>query len=103
MLRIGRVEQGVGKHAVCKFGDPAYHEMVNVIRNCPNGNSFVPSMQWPELQSSLATGTYHSRVLVRLAKLKSEIHKPLFELFRKPWACGKAANEKYKLFMINQV
>jgi len=42
-------------------------------------------------------------MLVRLAKIKSEIHKPLLELFRQPRACGKAANEKYELLMINQM
>jgi len=42
-------------------------------------------------------------MLVRLAKLESEIHEPLLELFRQPRACGKATNEKYELLMINQV
>jgi len=42
-------------------------------------------------------------MLVWLAKLKSEIYKSLFELFRKPRACGKAANEKCELLMINQM
>ena len=71
--------------------------MVNVVRNCPNGNGFAPSMRWPELQPSFTIGTDHSRVLVRHAKLKSKIHKSLFELFGQPWTCGKATNEEYKL------
>jgi hypothetical protein len=41
-------------------------------------------------------------MLVRLAKLKSKVNKPLFELFGKPRACGEAADEKYELLMINQ-
>ena len=39
---------------------------------------------------------------VRLAKLKSKIHEPLFKLFGKPWTCGKTANEKRELLVINQ-
>jgi len=39
---------------------------------------------------------------VRLAKLKSKIHEPLFKLFGKPRACGKAANEKRELLAISQ-
>ena len=42
-------------------------------------------------------------MLVWLAKLKSEIHEPLFELFRKPRTRGKAANEKCELLMIDQM
>ena len=42
-------------------------------------------------------------MLVRLAKLESKIHESPLELFGQPWACGKAANEKCELFMINQV
>ena len=33
----------------------------------------------------------------RLAKLKSEIQKPLLNLFGEPRTCGKAADEKCKL------
>jgi len=42
-------------------------------------------------------------MLVRLAKLEPKIHKPLFELFRQPRTCGKAANEKCELPMNNQM
>jgi len=48
-------------------------------------------------------GADHSRMLVRLAKLESKIHEPPLELFGQPRACGKAANEKCDLFVINQV
>ena len=44
----------------------------------------------------------HSRMLVRLAKLESKIHKPLFELVGQPRARGKAPNKKCELYMINQ-
>ena len=40
--------------------------------------------------------------VVRLAKLESKIRKPLLELFGKPRTCGKAADEKCELLMINQ-
>ena len=40
--------------------------------------------------------------VVRLAKLKPEILKPLLELFRQPRTRGKAADEKRELLMINQ-
>ena len=43
----------------------------------------------------------HSRVFVRLAKLKFKIHEPFFELFGQPRACGKPANEKYELLVVN--
>ena len=41
-------------------------------------------------------------MLVRLAKLKTKIHKPLFKLFEQPRTCGKATNEKCELLMISQ-
>ena len=41
-------------------------------------------------------------MVVRHAKLESEIHEPLLELFGQPWTCGKAANEKCELLMIYQ-
>jgi len=39
---------------------------------------------------------------VRPEKPKPEIQKPLLELLGQPRACGKPANEKCKLLMINQ-
>ena len=39
---------------------------------------------------------------VRFEKLESKVHKPFFELFGKPRACGKTANEKCELLIINQ-
>ena len=101
MFRIGGVVWGVGKYTTCEFRDPACYEMVNIIRNCPEGNGFIPT-RWSGLQLALTPETDHSRVRVRLAKLKSKIHKPLFELFGQPWTCGKAANEKCELLTINQ-
>jgi len=41
-------------------------------------------------------------VRVRLAKLKSKIHEPTFELFGQPRVRGKPANEKRELLTINQ-
>ena len=40
-------------------------------------------------------------MLVRLAELESKIRKPSLELLGQPWTCGKAANEKYELLMVN--
>ena len=39
---------------------------------------------------------------LRPEKLKSKSHKPLFELFEQPRICGKAANEKCELIVVNQ-
>ena len=44
----------------------------------------------------------NSRVRVRRAKPESEIHEPHLKLLGQPRICGKAANEKYELLMINQ-
>ena len=48
-------------------------------------------------------GADHSRISVWFAKLESKIHESPLELFGKPRTCGKVANEKCELFMINQV
>ena len=54
-------------------------------------------------QFPLATRKDHSRMhVVRLAKLESKIRKPLLELFGQPRTCGKAANEKCELLMVNK-
>ena len=58
-------------------------------------NDHCNSLSW-----LLARG--HLRIFVWLAKLKSKIRKPLLEFLRKPRTCGKPANEKCKLFMINR-
>ena len=44
----------------------------------------------------------HSRVRVRLAKLKSKIRKPPLELFVQPRTGGKATDEKCELLTVNQ-
>jgi len=86
---------------VREFRDPGCHEMVDVIRNRPDGNSFV-SVRQPTLQPALTSGTDCSRMRVRLAKSKSKIQQPLLELFGQPCTVGKAANEKCELIVINQ-
>ena len=42
MLRIEELVWDITEHAVREFRDPACHETVNVIRNCPDSNGFVP-------------------------------------------------------------
>ena len=42
MLWIGGVIYRVTEHTVREFRDPPFYEMVNVIRNCPDGNGVVP-------------------------------------------------------------
>ena len=39
---------------------------------------------------------------IRLGKLESKIHESLFEFLGQPWICGKPANEKRELLMVNQ-
>jgi len=40
MLWIGGLVFEATKHTDREFRDPCFHEMVNVIRDCPNGNGF---------------------------------------------------------------
>ena len=42
MLWIGGLVSSVTEHTIREFGNSPCHEMVNVIRNCPDGNRFVP-------------------------------------------------------------
>ena len=42
MLWIGGVVFGITEHTIREFRDPACDEMVNVIRDCPDSNRFVP-------------------------------------------------------------
>ena len=97
----GRVIQDAAEHTVREFRDPACHEVVNIIRNCPDSNGFIPA-RWPASQTGLITGIDHSRVRVRLGKPKTKVQKPLLELFGQPRTCGKATNEKCELLVINQ-
>jgi len=42
VLWIGGVVCRVTEYTVRELRDPAYHEMVNMIRNRPNSDGFVP-------------------------------------------------------------
>ena len=50
----------------------------------------------------MATEAGHSRVLVWLTELETEIGKPLLKLLGQPRARGKASNKEYVLPMFNQ-
>ena len=100
-LWVGGVIRKVTRHTVREFRNPGCHEMVNVIRNRPDGNRFV-SVQEPALQPALTPGADRSRMCVRLAKPESKIQQPLLELFGQPCTVGKAANEECELIVINQ-
>ena len=101
VLWVGRIVAGAPEYTIRESRDPPCHETVNVIRNCSNGDGFIPAQQAP-LQPVFTTEIDHPRVLIRLAKLEPEIRKPHLQLFRQPRTCGKTTHKESSLSVVSR-